>query len=492
MTPAGRMQTAGSVIRGWITSGAVNMKTIETDYLIVGAGAAGMAFADALISAGDADMVMVDRKHQPGGHWNDAYPFVKLHQPSAIYGVNSMRLGADGIDAVGTDAGLYERAGAAEICGYFQKVLESVLLPSGRVRFFGMADYTGRSGDGHSFVSRLTGEVTHVRVRRKLVDTTYLQVSVPATHALPFEVDAGARVIPVGDLVHQAGPARGYTILGGGKTAMDACYWLLSGGIDPDRITWIRPRDSWVLPRTSFQPRALMAGTIADFDRGVEALADASDLEDLLCRLEEGGLLQRLDRSVVPTMFRGAIMSSAELEALKSITRVVRKGRIRRIGTNRIVLEKGELATDTRQVHVDCSASGFSSNPELPIYAADRITLQGLVGGFTTFSSALIGFVEASREDDAEKNRLLAPVSPLNAPADWIGAYRGLLRVSALQGGAGGTDLADWLEHARLNLTMGLGQVMQDAAVAAHLGRIGNNTTRAMTNAQHLLGAREA
>jgi cation diffusion facilitator CzcD-associated flavoprotein CzcO len=54
------------------------VRTINTDYLVVGAGAAGMAFADALIAACDADVVMVDRRHRPGGHWNDAYPFVRL------------------------------------------------------------------------------------------------------------------------------------------------------------------------------------------------------------------------------------------------------------------------------------------------------------------------------------------------------------------------------------------------------------------------------
>ncbi len=51
------------------------MGAIETDYLVVGAGAAGLAFVDALVAACDADVVMVDRRHGPGGHWNDAYPF---------------------------------------------------------------------------------------------------------------------------------------------------------------------------------------------------------------------------------------------------------------------------------------------------------------------------------------------------------------------------------------------------------------------------------
>jgi glycine/D-amino acid oxidase-like deaminating enzyme len=63
------------------------MRTIETDYLVVGAGATGMAFTDALIAESDARVVMVDRRHQPGGHWNDGYPFLRLHTPSAIYGV---------------------------------------------------------------------------------------------------------------------------------------------------------------------------------------------------------------------------------------------------------------------------------------------------------------------------------------------------------------------------------------------------------------------
>ena len=69
------------------------MEKIETDYFIVGAGAAAMAFADTLLSETDARIAMVDRRDRPGGHWNDAYSFVRLHQPAAFYGVNSRPLG---------------------------------------------------------------------------------------------------------------------------------------------------------------------------------------------------------------------------------------------------------------------------------------------------------------------------------------------------------------------------------------------------------------
>jgi cation diffusion facilitator CzcD-associated flavoprotein CzcO len=72
----------------------MNLKPIETDYLVIGAGAVAMAFVDTLLSESDAQVVIVDRNHRPGGHWNHAYSFVGLHQPSAFYGVNSRELGS--------------------------------------------------------------------------------------------------------------------------------------------------------------------------------------------------------------------------------------------------------------------------------------------------------------------------------------------------------------------------------------------------------------
>ena len=59
------------------------MRTIEADYLVVGAGAMGLAFTDTLVTETDATVVVVDRNDRPGGHWTVTYPFVRLHQPSA-------------------------------------------------------------------------------------------------------------------------------------------------------------------------------------------------------------------------------------------------------------------------------------------------------------------------------------------------------------------------------------------------------------------------
>ena len=44
------------------------MREIDTDYLVVGGGASAMAFTDALLAASDARVVLVDRRHRPGGH----------------------------------------------------------------------------------------------------------------------------------------------------------------------------------------------------------------------------------------------------------------------------------------------------------------------------------------------------------------------------------------------------------------------------------------
>src|SRR5271155_375179 len=83
-------------------------EAITADYLIMGAGATGMAFADSVLTETEATLVIVDRRDRPGGHWNDAYPFVRLHQPAAYYGVNSWPLGSGEKDATGLNKGFYE------------------------------------------------------------------------------------------------------------------------------------------------------------------------------------------------------------------------------------------------------------------------------------------------------------------------------------------------------------------------------------------------
>src|SRR5438270_5967994 len=100
------------------------MSTIETDYLVVGAGASAMAFVDTLLAESPAARVlMVDRRGHVGGHWNDAYSFVRLHQPAAWYGVPSRELAAWTREPRGPNQGMYSLASAPEVLAHFEATM---------------------------------------------------------------------------------------------------------------------------------------------------------------------------------------------------------------------------------------------------------------------------------------------------------------------------------------------------------------------------------
>ena len=457
------------------------IRILETDYLVVGCGAAGMAFTDALVTDSDADVVMVDRRHAPGGHWNDAYPFVRLHQPSAYYGVNSLPLGSEAIDRDGPNRGFYERAGAPEICAYYDRVMQQRLLPSGRVRHFPMCDYRGQ----HRLISRATGEEYEVKVRRKVVDGRYLEPCVPASFRPPFEIAPEARCVPINELARMADKADGYVIIGAGKTAIDACLWLLEVGVSPGDIRWIKPREAWLQNRTFAQGGELVGTMFDGFSLQVESAARATSLDDLFERLEATEQLLRVDERVKPTMFKAPTASRSEIEQLRLIDGVVRLGRVRRIERDRIVLDEGTIPTSPRQLHVHCAAPGLNPAPSVPIFTADRITLQPIRTGLIPFNAALVGFVEATRADVEEQNRLCPPNRLPDVPLDWV---RGMLiGMKAANRWSKDAALSDWLERARLNPVRGLLQRASEPRVQQAMTRFVVNVRPGFEKLQQLL-----
>ena len=128
----------------------------------------------------------------------------------------------------------------------------------------------------------------------------------------------------------------------------------------------------------------------------------------------------RIDRTVWPTVYRGATLSILEVEALSTIKDVVRKGRVRRIERDAIVLEKGTVDAAPDDLYVDCTAKAFSRRPPVPVFNGDQITLQMLRTGRYSFSAAFIAHAEAVYDDDAIKNDLCAPISAPDVAADWL------------------------------------------------------------------------
>ena len=438
--------------------------SISTDYLVIGAGASGLAFADTLVAKTDAEVTLVDRRDAVGGHWVDAYPFVKLHIPSAYYGVDSLPLGGDRIDDDGENAGFYERATGQEVRDYFAEVAER-LTATGRVRIL-----TGHEHIDDGRVRDLaSGEVHDITVRGKVVDARYLEASIPATHTPSFEVAADARVVPVNDLPTAADSASAFTILGSGKTAVDACVWLLDHGVAPDRIRWVRPREMWFWDRAAFQPLDQVGGIIEGISLDAEAAAHASDLDDLFARLEASGRVFRIDPSQPATMFRGTMLSARELEAVRQIEDVVRLGHVRRVEADRIVLEQGEVETGPDVLHVDCTALGLRHAPATPIFEPDRIVLQQVRQNSPCFNAALVGFVEAHWDDDADKNRLCPPNPYARSVEDWPDLMR--ITWTAEYRWLSEPELAGWIAGSRLNLVRALPDHVGDPAVQTSLQR---------------------
>jgi NAD(P)-binding Rossmann-like domain len=466
------------------------MSEAETDYLIVGAGATGLAFADTVVAESDAHVTIVDRRGKPGGHWNDAYSFVTLHQPSAFYGVNSMELGSGRKDAIGLNRGLYELASGPEICGYFDRVMKQTLLPSGRVAYHPMSEYLG---DGR-IVSILSGAETRLRVRRKVVDANYQSPSVPATHVPKFEVGADAALVPPGALPQlwqrKGERPRHFMIIGAGKTAMDAAIWLIGAGAPADAISWVVPRDSWLVNRVHTQTGLdFFTEAIGGQADQMEACGAATSVDDLFERLEACGYLLRIDRSRKPTMFHLATTSLAEVEVLRTIRNIIRMGHVRAVEHDRLVLDEGSVALAAGTLCIDCTASAVEYRPTQPVFQGDRVVLQIARLPQPCFSAALAAHLELHVEGDAAKNRLCAPVPFPHTLQGYVAA----MMVSMWNQAQWGQDkeLRQWIRASRLD---GYGKLVasadrEDAAQQAIVGRLRAGAMAAMANMPRLMAA---
>jgi len=418
---------------------------LETDYLVIGGGAMGMAFTDVLMTETDAAVVLVDRYHQPGGHWNDAYPFVRLHQPSSFYGVNSKKLGSDTIDATGWNKGLYELATNGEVCAYFDQVMQQQFLPSGRVQYFPMCEYRG---DQH--FGSLVSDAEYDVVATKIVDATYMHVTVPSMRLPPYEVTEGATCVPLNALRRLTGTWDRYMVIGAGKTGMDACLFLLKNGVAPDQIEWVMPRHAWLFDRADIQGGQMFARTLGRWGgETFDAITESESVDEFFANLSGRGLLLRLDESVQPTMWRCATVTQAELVQLRKINTIIRSGHVQRIETHSIVLDQGTAPTSPTTLHIDCTADGLEKRPATPVFAGRDITLQSLRMCQQVFSAAFIGHIESAYDGEALKNELCMPVPHPDTPLDYLRTVLGNLLNAARW--AQDAELQAWLRHSRLD-----------------------------------------
>jgi hypothetical protein len=427
---------------------------MQTDYLVKGCGASAMAFVDAMLRETNATFTLVDRRAAPGGHWNDAYPFVRLHQPSASYGVASRALGHGRKDVAGFNQGFYELASGFEVADYFHQVMRDTFLPSGRVRYYPVCEVVdAEDSNVGEFVSLLSGERHRVEVRKKRVDATLLNTSIPLTHTRRFTVADGVACIPPNDLARIAPRHTRFTVMGAGKTAIDSVLWLLANGARPEVISWVLPRDPWMINRANFQPgEEFFAQCLGALATQHEIAATATSMEDLCRRMEANSLWLRLDPDVWPTMFHGATVTSLELEQLRKVKRIIRKQRVQGIERERLILDGGEISSHPDELYIDCTARALAANvnESRPVFSPGHIRLQMIRQYQPTFSAALIGHIEATVADAGEQAQLAQAVRMTDTVEDWAATM--VVSMGNQAHWSSRKELADWLVNCRLDL----------------------------------------
>ncbi len=380
---------------------------LETDYLVVGAGAMGMAFVDEMLTrTRKINFILVDKYPRPGGHWNTAYSFVRLHQPSAFYGVNSLKLEEHGS----------EFASQSEILSYYERVLEK-FIASGRVTFLSQCEYTG-DGRIHSTVDNQTEY--QVTIRKRLVDATYMKVEVPSTRPPRYEVADQANLVPINALSSLTKSYTGYVVIGAGKTGIDAVLYLLNQGVDPSTIRWVINRDVWYYNRASVCSDQILDLQINTF----RAILEGNSVTEIFQISESKGNLLKLDSRLKPKVFRCATITAEERDQVCQIGEMIRLGYVQKIEADRIVLDQGTVPTSPDILHVDCTANGLMRRPAVPIFQDKKIVLQPMFTCQQVFSAAVIAMIEVLLKDDQQRNKALQASPHPNTPAEWLDSIR--------------------------------------------------------------------
>lgn len=271
-------------------------------------------------------------------------------------------------------------------------------------------------------------------------------------------------------------------IAGSGKTSTDAIVWLLTNGVPPERIVWVRPRDPWMLDRAVVQPDPLVAlGLAADT---MESAADAVSLDELFLRLEAAGVMLRIDRDVIPTMAKTPTLGARELDLLRTVENVVRLGHIKHVTRGEVVLDDGSVPLAPGSLIVHCAASGLQYPPLVPIWGPDKIRLQMIRAGVPCFCAALAGYVEATRDDDRERNGLCPPNTLPDSPASWARMQVRGTTATATYGAE--PDIAAWANGCALNPARIQPSQRNDPAVQAAAARLADHAKRGLTRMAEL------
>lgn len=184
----------------------------------------------------------------------------------------------------------------------------------------------------------------------------------------------------------------------------------------PERIRWIVSNPCWYLNRDLVMEDGGMDGPKAQ-----EAIRGATSLAELYQGFDRCRLLLRVHAEVEPTRMRAATVSEKEVEKLRRLKDVVRKGRIERITKDKIIFIGGEeVESQEDTLYIDCSTSGTKFEPCQTIFQPGRIVLQMVQLPAPTNSGAILAALELLTQDDNFKNSVVTPVAAPHELEDWF------------------------------------------------------------------------
>ena len=486
--------------------------TLTCDYLVIGAGATGMAFADTMLESSAAtnassapSVIIVDKHPKPGGQWNDSYSFVRLHQPSKCYGVESEKLEPT---EVGEDADTH-RATREEILAYYENVCKK-LGDKFEFQFIGgtwfdfdqLKNASTEDDDGTLYRLQQQGGTSQaVRVKNKVVDGRYLEPDLPVFVKAKFAYnEASINCIPVNSLSDASFKRTShYVVIGGGKTGMDAIVYLQTQmNVDPNSIMWIVPSDAWITAReqigscmeflhtcTEIAKQKYKNGEGNDSAKSLEELVKSEDFfQNGFLEWERSGKVYRMKAmpTQLPTKFKDATLCKKEMAVIKKVTRVIgHHGRVKAISDNGdlqfvdgttlplpwAASNGGNGADDTTFVHASAGAFNYSKHLDAspPPFGDKVITIQDVYGtpGFC-FVGSLFGKLESlgnMLSNDEKNSMCLAPqpdpaqakqpLGPSGGDVGVISAKHGYVqRVSNLKKWLDVPEMKKWLVGHRL------------------------------------------
>ena len=318
---------------------------------------------------------------------------------SAYYGVNSLPLGEDRIDEVGENAGYYERATGEEVCGTSpQAAVAARADRAGSGPHRARARGAGAGGErcGICARARCTRSPSVARWSTRATWRRRCRRRTPAVRgrlgrARRARQRAAGRRADRPPATRCSGPARRRSTRAPGSWTT---AWSRSGSAGCDRAT-----PGFTTAR-QFQPLEQVGAIMHGISLDAEAGAQAEDIDDLFERLEASGRLVRIDpsRPADDVSRHDAQRPRARRRAADRGRRPARARPAYRERPDRP--RAGRDRTGPEDLHVDCTALGLRDAPATPIFQPGRIVLQQVRHNSPTFNAALLGFVEAHRDDE--------------------------------------------------------------------------------------------